>query len=350
MASGKRSWQLWLGILVSLAAFWYAAREVDRHELAAAFARADYAWLLPAVPLMVLGQVARTWRWRLLYHRATRPPWRETFAALCVGYLVSTVFPFRLGDPIRAWAVGRSTRAGFAEALATVMVERVLDLLAVVVLLAWVAPVITAARLAETLGPGPWDRADGLRWLTLGVVLACYVVLAVLATAGHRSDPLLERLMAALRLSEPHEARIRAAWSGLVDGLSPLRRPSRALGGLFASLVVWMIGAVANWLIMLAFHLDLGLSTAVFMMCAVAFAAILPSTPGYLGIFQWAVVWSLDLAAKVPHDAALAFALVAQAVTIAVLLILGPIGLRMLGLTSGELRRRVMSQAQSESG
>ena len=347
MARGGRSWQLWLGILVSLVAFWYAAREVDPRELFAALARADYRWLLPALLLLALGQVARTWRWRLLFHRATRPPWRETFAALSVGYLVSTVIPLRLGDPIRAWAVGRYTRAGFAEALATVMVERVLDLLAVMVLLAWVAPAITAERLAERLGPGPWAHGDGIRWLTVGFVLVCYLGLATVATIGHRSDDALDRLLGAIGLAEHRRVRLRAAWSGLVDGLSPLRRPSRALAGLVASLVVWSIGAFAYWLVMLAFHLGLAPTTAVFMLCTVAFAAILPSTPGYLGIFQWAVVWSLDVAAQVPHDDALAYALVVHAATIAVLLLLGPVGLRMLGLSRGDLRQRVLSQTGS---
>ncbi len=349
MARGGRSWQLWLGILVSLVAFWFAAREVDPRDLLAAMARADYRWLLPALLLLILDQVARTWRWRLLFHRATRPPWRETFAALSVGYLVSTVIPLRLGDPIRAWAVGRYTKAGFAESLATVMVERALDLLAVMVLLAWVAPGITAERLAARLGPGPWAHADGLRWLTVGFVLACYVGLASLATIGHRSDAALERLLSVLRLAERRRARLRAAWSGLVDGLSPLRRPSRALAGLAASLVVWGIGAFAYWLVMLSFHLGLSPTTAVFMICAVAFAAILPSTPGYLGVFQWAVVWSLDVAAQVPGDDALAYALVVHAATIAVLLVLGPIGLRMLGLSSGDLRQRVLSPTQFEA-
>lgn len=93
-----------------LVAFWYAAREVDPRELFCGFGQGR----LPLVSCWLwrpaLGQVARTWRWRLLFHRATRPPWRETFAALSVGYLVSTVIPLRLGDPIRAWAVGRYTR------------------------------------------------------------------------------------------------------------------------------------------------------------------------------------------------------------------------------------------------
>ena len=160
-----------------------------------------------------------------------------------------------------------------------------------------------------------------------------------LLTTGKRTE-------AVTRFGELDQAQLRRDVSQIALALSALL----LIAGLAASLVVWGIGAFAYWLVMLSFHLGLSPATAVFMICAVAFAAILPSTPGYLGVFQWAVVWSLDVAAGVPGDDALAYALVVHAATIAVLLVLGPIGLRMLGLSSGDLRQRVLSQTRFEPG
>lgn len=339
MRSSRRWLQIILGILVSGVALWFAALEVDGARLKAALMAADYRWLLPAIAVLVFGQLLRTWRWRLLFHRGSRPPWKDTFGALCVGYFVSTVFPLRLGDPLRAWAVGRSTRGSGSEALATVVVERILDLLSVVVLLAWAAPGLTAARLTERFGPGPWDHALGLRWLVVGGLLLCYMGLAALAKAGHRSDAVVARLLERSGLAEGTRARIRRLWSGWIDGLSPLSRPRPALVGLAASLLVWVVTVMPPWLIFRAFDLQLSFQVATFMICAVAFAAIVPSTPGYLGVYQWAVVWSLGLAAQVPPDPALAYALVSHAVTLVVLLALGPLGLRLLHLSRAELRR-----------
>lgn len=346
MTTQKRRWQLWLGLLFSAVALWYAGRAVDPRRLWAALTEADYRWLLPAFALLLLGQVLRTWRWRLLFHVGSRPPWRETFGALCVGYFVSTVFPFRLGDPLRAWALGRYARGSGSEALATVIVERLLDFLSVVVLLAWVAPGLTADRLAERFGSGPWDHPVGLRWLVLSLVLLCYAGLAALATIGHRSDAVVERLLARSGLSEAAKVRGRRLWGGWIDGLSPLRQPLPALVGLAASLLVWFVGALSCWLVLLAFHLPLGLGVATFMLCVVAFAAILPSTPGYLGVYQWAVVWSLGVAAQLPEDQAFAYSLVNHAATFGMLLALGPVGLRLLRLSGAELRRGMEAPEQ----
>ena len=96
---------------------------------------------------------------------------------------------------------------------------------------------------------------------------------------------------------------------------------------------------VPPWLMFRAFDLSLSMAVATFMLCAVAFAVIVPSTPGYLGIYQWAVVWSLGLIAQVPADQALAYALVSHAVTLVVLLALGPVGQRLLHLSREELRQ-----------
>jgi uncharacterized membrane protein YbhN (UPF0104 family) len=79
-------------------------------------------------------------------------------------------------------------------------------------------------------------------------------------------------------------------------------------------------------------------------------AAILPSTPGYVGVFHAAVVAALRVWSDVGADEALSYALVVHLVSFGVLLVLGPIGLRMLGLSAEDLQRRVMRTGASGGG
>ena len=333
--------QTWIGIVVSLLALGYALRGIAWSDLVAELQRADYRWLIPASLTIVLGQFLRTERWRRLFAAESRPGFRDSFAILCVGYLVSTVFPLRLGDPFRAWAVDRYAKASLVDALASVLVERALDLLSIFLLLALLLPEPEAALLGARFGPGPWADAGTLRLLTGGFTLLAYLGLIVAATIGQPLGRGVESGLTGLGLPRALSGRLGRLAAGFAEGLRPLRQPRQAATALAWSLAVWLVGGLGYWLVMFAFDLRLNYSSAVFVMCGVAFAAILPSTPGYTGVFHAAVVVGLELIAGTPRDLAFSYAVVEHGITMLVLLVMGPIGLRLLGMSRRELGQRV---------
>ncbi len=329
--------QTWLGILVSILALWYAIHGISWTELIEELRGADYLWLLPAALVLVLGQVLRSQRWRLLFAPASRPGLRDAFAILCIGYLVSTVFPLRLGDPFRAWAADHYTPASLVESLATVLVERALDLLSIVLLVALLAPGDEAALLERRFGPGPWSEPALLTWITVGLVLLAYLGLILAAAAGPPLGRAAQRSLLRVGLPEDVAARAGRLVAGFAEGLRPLRRPSRAAYALAWSLAIWLASGAGYWLVMFAFDLGLDYPQAIFVMFGVAVAAILPSTPGYTGVFHAAVVLGLALVADIPREAALSYAVVEHGLITVVLLALGPVGLRLLGMSRREL-------------
>lgn len=337
MRDSLRRRRTWIGIAVSLIALWYAANGVDWRSFLAVLREGEYIWLVPAALAVVLGQFLRAARWRQLFAVATRPSFRDTFAVLCVGYLVSTVFPLRLGDPVRAWAIDRQSDASLVEALATIAVERALDLLSIFLLLALLAAEPEAQLLHTRLGPGPWADPTTLRWLTAGLVLLAYLALVVSAALGRRLGEITAGLLQKLGFAAELSERLAGIVASFAEALRPLRRPGQALAALFWSILVWLVGALSYWLVLFTFDIRLPFAAAVFVMGCVAFAAILPSTPGYAGVFHAAVVFGLVLVAEVSKDQAFSYAIVEHGMTMGVLLLMGPIGLRMLGLGRREL-------------
>ena len=93
-----------------------------------------------ALALLLLGHVMRLARWSLLMRQMGHPRLGEGFLALCLGYLVNAIVPLRLGELVRASYYARRLKADFAFVLATVVVERTLDLLAV-----WAATMVLVA-------------------------------------------------------------------------------------------------------------------------------------------------------------------------------------------------------------
>jgi uncharacterized protein (TIRG00374 family) len=337
MRDSLRRRRTWIGIAVSLIALWYAASGVDWRSFVAILQDGDYIWLLPAALAVVLGQFLRAARWRQLFATASRPGFRDTFAVLCVGYLVSTVFPLRLGDPFRAWAIERQSDASLVEALATIAVERARDLLTIFLLLAVLASEPEARLLHSRFGAGPWAQPDTLRWLTAGLVLLAYLALVVSAALGRRLGEMTAGLLQGIGIAQAPSERLAGIVASFAEALRPLRKPGRALAALGWSVLVWSVGALSYWLVLFTFDIRLPFAAAVFVMGCVAFAAILPSTPGYAGVFHAAVVFGLVLVADVSKDQAFSYAIIEHGLTMGVLVLMGPIGLRMLGLGRREL-------------
>jgi uncharacterized membrane protein YbhN (UPF0104 family) len=106
-------------------------------------------------------------------------------------------------------------------------------------------------------------------------------------------------------------------------------------------LALWLLGAGANWVFLRAFVPDAAFSTALLVLGVTALFAVLPSSPGYAGVFHAAVVLALASLGEVPKSTALAYAVVLHGVTIATLIVVGIVSLWMLGMTGGDLARRL---------
>jgi len=343
--SALRQPRFWLGMAVSVVALLYAVRGVSWPELATALRQADYRWLAPGLVVVVAGQVARTVRWRALFGDGPRPRLVPAFEILCVGYMVSAVFPLRLGDPLRAWLIQTRTRADGATALATIMAERAIDFLMIAVLVALLVPAHASLMLTERLGPGPWSEPANLAVIAMGLAALVYAGMLVAAAAGPRLARAVASGLESGGAPPGLARRVGAATARFAGGFGPLRR-GRTLGLVTAwTLAVWLLGAASNWVFLRAFVPDGTFGAALLVLGVTGLFAVLPSSPGYAGVFHSAVVIALAALGDVPRPTALAYAIVLHGVTILALIALGIGAVWTLGLRGSDLGRTLDAQA-----
>jgi len=123
-----RKYRIAVGVIVSLVCLGLALAGIEWSRVGAALQRADWRYLLPAGAALLGYLLARSARWRILL--GPRVGLAQTFSVTNIGYLVSNVLPFRLGDPARAVAIGLDGKVKISTALTTVVIERVLDIAA----------------------------------------------------------------------------------------------------------------------------------------------------------------------------------------------------------------------------
>jgi glycosyltransferase 2 family protein len=260
---------------------------VDLPELGRQLAATQWWWVAPAVAVGPLGLWARAIRWRYLFPPRLQPA--GLVPANMIGYMANNILPLRAGELVRVYVAARHLRAerGLAAgeslglAAATIVVERVLDSLTLVLIMAvliFVIPVPAALQYA------------GAVVLALDVAAAGALVALVITPERTR------RVLARLTRRWPRLAR--RAGRGLDMALLGLEgiRTRAHLGPLAAwTVFVWVLGAFGAWALLRAVHLDLTLVAGWTVMAFVGFGVSIPSAPGYVGVWHAAAVLALAI-------------------------------------------------------
>jgi uncharacterized protein (TIRG00374 family) len=252
-------------------------------------------------------------------------PWRQVFHIQNIGYLLTYLLPFRIGDVARAVLIGNVPPVTLPKGLSTMVVERVLDLLFIVALLPFTlaeasmlpANIETAVRMAGVLG---------------------LVAVVVLIVAANQRAPALRLLAAILdRLTFlSKEAWLRRA-DEVLAGLDSLTRLKDGLLLLILSVLVWIPIVFAYYMSMRAVHLEPTVTMAAFVVCAAALSITAPSSPGQVGVFHAGVTFALVQVLGQPEALSASFAFLYHALNFLLVIVLGLAGVYGIGATLGNV-------------
>ena len=312
-----------LGLLVSLIAIGFIALQINIDRLASALLNADYQFLLPGAALLLLGLFTRAMRWRVLL--ASQLPLRRAFNIMNIAYLVNGVLPLRLGEVARIYLTARVKEAiPPMQTASTIVVERLLDLLAVVVMAALALTAAAASTALQTAA-------------MLGAALAIggFAILFVLAYQRQFTQALVRRLTAKAALLR--RLRLDQLASDFFDGLMPMRDLRSLALAIFWTGISWALSAAANYIFLFAFF-DRGDWTAGILSVAMAaFAIALPMAPASIGAYEASILGALILLGY-EHEAAIAFAVAVHAINILFNAVTGIFGLAQEGISLSQLQ------------
>jgi glycosyltransferase 2 family protein len=313
-----------VGFAVSAGFTFLALRNVRLGDVWDSLRQSNYWWAVPSVGLLGVALALRALRWQFLFAAATRPPYRPVLSATILGQFFNNVLPARAGEAARVIALNRSARTSQAEIVATVVVERVYDVLALLVLLFMLLPWLPHVS---------WLHAAAI----LAIVLVVGTATAVLLLARFGERPFRVLLRPLTRLPFLSLERTERAAAGFLRGSASLREPWLAAIALVLTMASWVLLALSAWVLMLGFDLDLSPLAGALVSVAVGLSLVLPSSPAAVGVFETAALTALK-AYEVPKSDALSYALVLHAVNFFPYVAAGAVVLQAHAMS---LRRRV---------
>jgi glycosyltransferase 2 family protein len=335
----KRAFQVILTLLFSAAALYIALRGISFADVGAALAQVDWGGIVIAFVLILATLVIRAERWRILLGRTISLP--DAFGLVGIGYLISGVLPLRAGDPARA--VGASLRGPISAlaALSTVVVERVLDMLLIVLILVATLPFVPGLQVYLAAGQANQFLSFNLLLILSGVlafgILVAFVLLALFPTP---TELLALRVLLALRIRNTD--RWLKPLRSILHGLTALRSPKDGLVIGLWSVLLWGTTAAYFAVIMWACRAFLpgaSLLRSLVAMWASAFGMVFPAQGG-IGSFHFAVRTALFWGFDVAEDLGFAYAVVVHALPYLTGIALGVLTLLFWGMSVKSLVNR----------
>jgi hypothetical protein len=290
-----------LGILISAVCLYLALRKVNWNEVATALRSAKYVYILPNAALVMLSMWMRAFRWRYMTDAIKRDiSIGSLFASTMIGFMVNNVLPLRLGEIARPFSLSRKEQISRSAAFATIVVERVFDALSLFFisgLLVVFAPFLVDGNIALTR--------------VLYIVLCLHILVLGFLVLLRVKTPLALRITGRFVafLPERFRTRILEVMEKFVTGLGVFRSWRALAAVVLWSLSIWAIVGFSNYFIFRAFDLSVPWFAPYVVLVLVALAVMLPSSPGFVGTFQFATVGALKLFG-IPESVGLSFSLV----------------------------------------
>ena len=293
-----RAKRAWLGIAVSILALLVLLRGIQYAEVLETLKSARLGYLALAMVWLLASFLVMAFRWKYLLLPIKSVRVGPLLSTIIVGYFFNSILPARAGEVVRAYLLARREDCSAATIFATVVLEKVLDGLCVLLFLAF----------SLLLIPAPlWVRS--IAYLAGLIFLGCLVVLLGLA---YWREPALGLLAAMLRPLGPVQKRVSGLAGSFAEGLETLRHPRAAVMAVLLSPLVWANVALMFTCGLLSFDIHLSLGAVLFVTALVNLGLVVPASPGYLGTYQLLSVAALGVFG-IDRNLGLAFALLFHA-------------------------------------
>ncbi len=296
----------------------------ERDEFLSSVRIFRYELMPPALLFLALMYVLRILRWKLLLSPVLDVSWRRVSNALFVGLLANNVLPARAGELVRPYVLQRGAEAGFSQALASVVVDRIFDLIGIVGLMVMTAVLIIWRPATVDVSSEFMERFRGVAGM-LGAVLAGVMVMFIsLLFFPHMFRRPVLRVTRILPefLQKPLHAFINA----FVEYILGVRDRKKAAFMLILAVGAFLFQGMSTYCLAVGFGMEIGLIGAFVATTAVYLAIALPQAPGYLGTYHLAAALAVELFDVLPAPAA-AFAVMMWIVNIFPVTILGVVSL-----------------------
>ncbi len=301
--------KLFLATLLSIIGLFFAFKGENLDELSYHMVRVDITGITLASILLILSCFVRAFRWQLLLRPFDHITFSQVFGATMVGYFGNGVLAFRLGELLKAYSVTKNNKKiNLMQSFGTVIIERILDVGAVIAIFALLIPWFPFDDKYIKYG------AFGFTGITLIIIFSLYLAIKY---------SWINKIKGYKIFKSKHGQKLLLSFDSLFEGLTILNRTNSSLQIISSSIVLWSIYFIETIILIKACGLDMGVIDAGIILFLGSIAIGIPALPGSAGTYDAGIKYSLIIVFGIASERALNYAIISHAVAYFPLLIIG---------------------------
>lgn len=278
----KINWKLWTGLLLSALFLYLAFRQVDIWKTGRIIASSDYIILLPAALITIIQYLIRTLRWELFLSHIKKTGFKNRLLSIFTGFAANCVLPARLGELVRANALGQIEEISKSAVFGTIVIERLFDGLIMLI-------IIVVGLVGTTFPPEYSYIIKRLRWSIF--IFFCGFIFVIMFIAVIRRRPgIFQRVSDKIffMFSDAVRKKISLILKNFFLGLSPVKGSRPLLMAFLWSLMLWGLSLLQIQLVGIATGIRLPFVTTFIILGFLFVGVAVPSAPGFIGAYHLA--------------------------------------------------------------
>lgn len=276
-----RQWMRWLGLLLSAGCIYWVLKDVQINHLLQIMRSVQLGLFTAGLLLGCLSLLVRAVRWKVLLAAEAQSRTKSLFTSLMIGYLANNLLPARMGELVRVYVLERRTGISKSAALASILLERLADVLVLLVLIGMAS---TFVKLPPLIVSGCW-----------AAVIALFFIILVLGLLSGRSTEQTQCLVGIVGRWVPrYNERLQTMVDRFVAGLRSMRSGNKVAVSLLLTLLTWGLEIGWAWLVARALGLNLPWLAAVLMVTVIGIGSVLPAAPGSVGTYEFFAILALS--------------------------------------------------------
>ncbi len=306
----KTLFSLGIGLLFSAVTLYFTFESIPLKELGAYLRKINYWWIIPSLLFALLSYAIRVWRWQVILLPVKRAGFMSAFHPLVIGFMLNCVMPGRVGEIARPAIFYKRENVEFSKVLGTAAMERIIDAICLLVFFIYILATITIDdTVSVTFGRYVLTPATLHKLFMFTLEFSAVLIALILLISFSKTRKFINRLILRapdlLFFTTTHardaiRERICVKITHFVENLSVgfdiLKSPGYLILVLVQSFLLWWLLGVSVWALALGCPgIEITILQAFAVEIIICFAIMLPSVPGYWGLWEAGGVFGLAL-------------------------------------------------------
>ncbi len=301
--------KFFLGILISGVFIYFSIQGIEFLKISQGLKNARYIFLYPTIILIMCISFLRSLRFGILLSPIEKISQRRLFPITCIGFMAIALFPMRLGELVRPYLVSTKNQMPFSSAMATVFIERALDLL---ILLFMLALVMINSNLPS------WVVKAGYSFL-----LTFLFLLFLIAAFYFKTETTVLFLSFFFnKFPQRFKVKIETLFKAFLEGFKIVGDKKKIMYTICLTVLIWVLLGIATYSSFLFYNIRVPLIGAFVVLLITTIGISLPTAPGFLGNFQYSCIFALSLF-HVQKTEAFSFSLIYYFLVVVINILLG---------------------------